>query len=78
MEDRKITFPDGTKVPASASIAGELITTPINKYAQIALEQWHVEHAEELAELLSPYGLHPFDIVTPAYRRVVRIEEIRP
>lgn len=52
------------------------LTVPIPFEAASAINEWHEAHTEELAKLLAPFGLHPYDIALPQYERVVTREEL--
>lgn len=67
-------FREGRQV---AVIGNEDLTAAIPAGANRAIKQWMHDHAESLAIVLAPYGLHPNDICAqlPA-RRVVYLDEI--
>jgi hypothetical protein len=42
-----------------------------------ALNGWFEKHHDELVEVLSPHGLHPYDIIQPRWERVVYQDELK-
>lgn len=54
-----------------------LLTTPVGAKIQKALDKWMEQHTDEIAVVLEPFGLHPYDLATPEYRRVVTVGMLR-
>lgn len=63
-------------VPRVPHFAGHLITIPLEHEAAQALFRWHENHHVEIAAVLAPFGVHPYDIAEPTYRRVARSHEL--
>jgi hypothetical protein len=51
------------------------VAIPISQGAASALNDWHQRHHDEIAEVLAPYGLHPYDVLAPEWQRCVYEDE---
>lgn len=45
-------------------------TLPMPREAQLALMAWMIEHHEELADVLAPYGISTESVEMPSFRLV--------
>lgn len=64
-----------TYTPKRALFIGDkAVSVAVPAEVQDALERWAQKHTDELIEVLAPFGLHPYDLAAPQYRRVVTVD----
>lgn len=64
------------KVRAAVFVDDHALTVPITPDAQLAVDMWLTRYTDELAEVLKPFGLHPYDLASPRIERVVYPEDL--
>lgn len=65
------------KIPSSVEIDGSRVTEPLTPEAMKAMRRWEETKTDELIAVLAPYGLHPYDLDAPDWRRIVTPAEVR-
>lgn len=52
------------------------LTVPVTREVQRVINEWAVDHGNDLNERLAPFGLGNYDLVQVEFMRVVRPDEI--
>jgi len=55
---------------------GTQVTTPARKSVSQALHNYMVEHVDEIAAVLAPYGVHPYDLARPEWEMVIYEDDV--
>lgn len=55
-------------------ISDHVVSVPVPLEVARAIEEVTAKFHDELREALEPFGLHPYDIAMPEYRRVVYVD----
>jgi hypothetical protein len=50
------------------------VSVPVSPDVARAINEVNEKHFEEVRAALEPFGLHPYDIAMPEYRRVVYVD----
>ena len=66
----------GHRVKRAATLDAHVLTLPVTDGVQAAIERWNERNGVSLAIALAPYGIHPYDLTQPEYRRVIYPDEI--
>ena len=69
-QDPEVPYP----ITPALRVDGEQVTVPVSKEVQDALAAWSVRYTAEIADVLEAYGISPYDIAVPQWRRIVPAE----
>lgn len=62
---------DAHRVRPSIGFADEVLTEPVPRDVEKVLREVERAGYDLAVQLLAPFGLHPYDIAAPEYRRVI-------
>ena len=63
-------------LPRFVNIDGHFLTVPILDDALAAMRAWEESKTEEVAAVLAPFGLHPYDLAQPEWLRRLTYKDL--
>lgn len=62
-------------IPRTFTVDGHRLTVPLPEDAMKAIRDWEESRDHEIAALLAPFGLHPYEMPPTEWRRYVTLRD---